>query len=252
MNGPKWDGRVYEQINFGGGGKYGYDDGWQSSRLFFYTGEGQRGDMRMAAGNNAIASHVASGKDLHLFEQTKKSYVRYVGQFVCCGYHERMSPDIDQKERKAFVFELAPIEILDQPSGFSGAESTPDWEAQLAALRNRALIASTEKVDPTERLQLWRKRSAIVREYVLRRAGGICEGCGQNAPFVTSAGEPYLEPHHIRRLSDGGPDNPQFVAAVCANCHRRAHYSRDAMDFNDNLGKIVSAKEKQLSVRRQS
>jgi hypothetical protein len=59
------------------------------------------------------------------------------------------------------------------------------------------------------------------------------------APFLTPDGMPYLGPHHIRRLSDGGPGHPLWVIAVCANCHRRAHYSSDAVAFNQELQLVV-------------
>ncbi|WP_083465500.1 HNH endonuclease [Thalassobacillus sp. C254] len=52
--------------------------------------------------------------------------------------------------------------------------------------------------------------------------------------------------HHIKRLSDGGPD-PEFVAAICPNCHRRAHYSHDAEEFNHNLENNIKEKELQFS-----
>jgi 5-methylcytosine-specific restriction enzyme A len=71
--------------------------------------------------------------------------------------------------------------------------------------------------------------------YVLRRAHGTCEACGAPAPFLTTAGRPYLEAHHTRRLSDGGPDDPRWGIAVCPNCHRRAHYADDGEDFNEAL-----------------
>ena len=39
----------------------------------------------------------------------------------------------------------------------------------------------------------------------------------------------------MRSLSDEGPDHPQWVAALCPNCHRRAHHSLDADEFNGEL-----------------
>jgi HNH endonuclease len=44
-----------------------------------------------------------------------------------------------------------------------------------------------------------------------------------------------VEPHHIRRISDGGPDDPSFVVALCPNCHRRVHAGMDGHDYNSNL-----------------
>src|SRR6266403_1029622 len=79
------------------------------------------------------------------------------------------------------------------------------------------------------------QRSEDVRAYVLRRAKGCCEGCQTAAPFVRKDGSPYLEPHHIRRVSDGGPDDPAFVIALCPNCHRRVHAGRDGTSYNASL-----------------
>ena len=74
----------------------------------------------------------------------------------------------------------------------------------------RALAGSAQIREAVARLHAVRERSAAVREYVLARSTGVCEGCGTPAPFVTAQGAPYLEPHHTRRLSDGGPDHPAW------------------------------------------
>ncbi len=66
------------------------------------------------------------------------------------------------------------------------------------------------------------------------RANGVCESCAVAAPFKSRQG-PFLEVHHVLRLADGGPDHPEHVIALCPNCHRRAHYSVDAHDFNTKL-----------------
>ncbi|MBZ9724870.1 HNH endonuclease [Mesorhizobium sp. CO1-1-11] len=78
-------------------------------------------------------------------------------------------------------------------------------------------------------------RSADVRSYVLARAGGACEGCTLPAPFQRVDGSAYLEPHHIRRASDGGPDDPHFVISLCPNCHRRVHAGADGPTYNGQL-----------------
>lgn len=59
------------------------------------------------------------------------------------------------------------------------------------------------------------------------------------------AGTPYLEPHHIRRLSDGGPDDPWFVAAVCPSCHREIHFGMHGQAKNEALLQTIAMKEPQ-------
>lgn len=71
-------------------------------------------------------------------------------------------------------------------------------------------------------------RDPAVRAWALRRARWRCEACGCAAPFLTAAGEPYLEVHHLRRLADGGSDTVDNVAALCPTCHREVHLGEEA------------------------
>ena len=75
-------------------------------------------------------------------------------------------------------------------------------------------------------------RRADVRDYVLIRACEDLEGCEQPAPLRRPNGSPYLEPHHIHRVSDGGPDSPELVIALCPTCHRRVHAGADGPAYN--------------------
>lgn len=66
-----------------------------------------------------------------------------------------------------------------------------------------------------------------MRARVLRNAKGSCEACKTAAPFKTEDGQPFLEVHHVVPLADGGPDMTSNAVAVCPNCHRKLHLSRD-------------------------
>jgi hypothetical protein len=60
---------------------------------------------------------------------------------------------------------------------------------------------------------------------VLERAGGKCEACLKDAPFIRAKDNtPYLEVHHQVQLSEGGDDAVDNALAVCPNCHRKMHY----------------------------
>jgi 5-methylcytosine-specific restriction protein A len=67
------------------------------------------------------------------------------------------------------------------------------------------------------------ERSAEVRRSVLDRAEGKCEYCKETG-FRTSGGSLYLETHHVKALSNGGPDRVWNVVAICPDDHRKAHY----------------------------
>lgn len=69
------------------------------------------------------------------------------------------------------------------------------------------------------------KRNSDVIAVVLERAKGICEVCGNEAPFIRkSDGTPYLEIHHVTPLSENGEDTVENAIAVCPNCHRKSHF----------------------------
>ncbi|MFT8309366.1 HNH endonuclease signature motif containing protein [Acetobacter malorum] len=78
-------------------------------------------------------------------------------------------------------------------------------------------------------------RNPYVVAWVLQQSDGNCEACGATAPFLAEDGLPFLEVHHVRPLSEGGPDNVDNAAALCPNCHRRLHHSVDRNDYRQHL-----------------
>lgn len=68
-------------------------------------------------------------------------------------------------------------------------------------------------------------RNAEVRQTVLQRAKGVCEGCGE--PGFQTDGGLYMETHHIEPLSENGPDSTRNVIALCVLCHKKAHLGID-------------------------
>ncbi|MFT9448717.1 HNH endonuclease [Gluconobacter japonicus] len=229
----------------------GYQDTFQPDGSFHYTGQGQVGDMRMERGNAAILNHAANGKDLLLFSQEAKGApVRFRGFYTCAGWHTERQKDIEGNEREAIVFTLSPLtsDETEEAEEGSDADFQDTSDLSLEELRRRALEAA--KVPPRRNKTSASSvpaRSRDVRNYVLRRAAGKCESCDEPAPFKTAAGQPYLEAHHIRRLSDGGPDDPHFVAGICPTCHRRAHHGADAAEVNRKMQACVKRKEKLLT-----
>ncbi|MFG6208084.1 HNH endonuclease [Pseudomonas retamae] len=75
--------------------------------------------------------------------------------------------------------------------------------------------------------------------WVRQQAEGICEGCGNAAPFE-KAGQPFLEVHHVKHLAQGGSDLPSNVVALCPNCHQRCHHSCDREEFTLSLYKKIN------------
>ncbi len=70
---------------------------------------------------------------------------------------------------------------------------------------------------------IYRSRSEIVSKITKIRAKGVCDLCGERAPFVLKNGMPYLETHHLVWMSKNGPDVIWNTVALCPNCHRKVH-----------------------------
>lgn len=91
-------------------------------------------------------------------------------------------------------------------------------------------------------------RDPEVRAYVLRRAKGKCEFCGTPG-FAMAGRRRYLETHHVISLANQGPDRVDNVIAVCAEDHRRAHYSKDAPKIEREMLAILDRLSKKLRSR---
>jgi 5-methylcytosine-specific restriction protein A len=210
--------------------EHGYADRELPDGTFEYFGEGQVGDMQWVRGNKAIREHSAEGKSLLLFRKTAQG-VRFLNEMVYIGDHFERAPDRNGDDRAAIVFELKTLDAIKEV-----VDASPLIDSRSAAIADLH-AAALDAPFPTQ-AKVTRnvyERSRDVRAWVLARSKGHCEGCGAPAPFHRADGSYYLEPHHIRRVSDGGPDHPAFVIALCPNCHRRVHAGADGAAYNESL-----------------
>lgn len=220
------------------GEEYGYEDKFLPDGRFLYTGEGQQGDMEWNGGNAAIRNHKQNGEELHVFEDTDEPWiVTYMGQFEYVDHRIDTLPDETGTPRDAFRFEL-------QPVGGEEIETENPDQLDLDELYERAKQSSPTETNSstTSNSGQTYPRSEVVKRYALREADGVCQGCGDDAPFTAEDGEPFLEVHHLYRRSDGGADDPDNVVALCPNCHRRVHYGEDGDEFNQKLIEEKEAK----------
>ena len=234
------------------GARYGYDDGWESEGVYRYFGMGKSGNMRMEGANERVREHAENGDELHLFRDLTKGRLRYEGEMTCAGWQHRENvPGEDGLARRAIVFFLGPTEslVLAEPPAtiIPSPQESGLWTMPMGDLRSKTEARSPKVQAPKEAARIVRERSRALRVYVLRRAEGVCEACGDGAPFKTKAGHLFLEAHHIRRLSDGGLDEAEWVAAICPNCHRRVHYGDDGDAYNVALAAKVREAESALT-----
>lgn len=229
------------------GEQFGYADTHGPDGVFAYTGEGQSGDMTLTKGNLAILEHAETGRALHVFQALGKSQgQRYIGEFTCANHQWRTGRDKHGTDRKVVVFNLVSVGLKLDPNLFAQDDESSEQDFSLAEARKRALDAAASAAAGSRGSALRNiyRRSTRIAEYVLKRANGICESCKKPAPFLKRNGSPYLEPHHINRLSDGGLDHPRYIGAICPDCHREIHHGLHGKLKNDELKVYVTSIER--------
>ena len=171
------------------------------------------------------------------------------GSFNISGVDHLIPKAGPRQGNRLLRFRLIPTNESVRAISYSQTElETAASPADLRALQRR--LAADASAPGAARLGLteYRTRSAAVHGYALLRARGKCEGCDQPAPFLDSAGRPFLEVHHILRPADEGIDAPANVAALCPNCHRAAHHSRDREDRSQRIAARVAVAERLVSL----
>jgi len=226
------------------GAQYGYSDGWNEEKtMFMYTGEGQIGDQVFSMGNKALRDHVNNSKDVLLFHHSKDGLYRFDDQLTLIGYETKQSLDREGNMREViqFVFESSSYLTRSVEEELEGDDLI--YDRSLDELKELALQDTSNGHDSVQMKRVKvRKRSEAIKLYARARANGTCEACEQPEPFQAKSGS-SLEVHHMYRLSDGGPDHPEHVAAVCPNCHSRIHRGVDGMEYNETLIERILDKE---------
>ncbi|MDH4609719.1 hypothetical protein E8F12_14325 [Pseudomonas sp. BN102] len=239
-----------------GGKRAGYSDELLADGSWWYFGQGLVGDQSLT---NAANAKISSGKLSVLFFTTREPTAREVaarggygklfsfrGEFNVVGFEPFVPSDGSRKGDRLWRFRLAPVG--GDGDYWAGQDDMhKDGDIDLQEMQRR-LSTGPIGTELGSSLQEYRQRSAAVHLYATLRANGQCEGCNLPAPFSRPDGRAFLEVHHMTRLADDGPDMPANVAALCPNCHRRAHYSSDRKEFGRILQERVTLLEQRIVV----
>jgi hypothetical protein len=127
---------------------------------------------------------------------------------------------------------------FDRPE--SGDDISVDSHKKKLKTLKKEIDGLTEKISKaSEKTVLTRQRDEKIRAYALERAHGVCQLCGNLAPFYKKNGEPYLESHHIIPLAENGSDSIYNVVGLCPNCHRKMHSLKLAEDIKILKSKVA-------------
>lgn len=75
------------------GMQHGYQDGWDNTNVFTYTGEGQIGDMTFTSGNLALRDHLLNRKRVFLFKSMGNGMVEFESELEIFDYEPFETPD---------------------------------------------------------------------------------------------------------------------------------------------------------------
>lgn len=221
-----------------------YSDKWIDGVLH-YTGMGQEGDQRITYSQNKRLNQSSSfglkvtnviNINIHLFEVFKQKEYFYIGEvkLVSTPYQSRQL-DKNGNSRNVWIFPIKPLssiliskDLIDnaQEKQFKNIKKITDADLD----KNIQIIQSTKPSSYSVTTNVY-DRNPYIREKALRKANGICQLCGNQAPFKNKDGSPYLECHHIIWLSKGGLDSEKNTVALCPNCHRKMHVVKDPKDI---------------------
>lgn len=221
-----------------------YDDKWYGDVLH-YTGMGKIGDQVLDGNQNKTLFYSdTNGIAVHLFEVLEAKKYIYHGPVKLAGSpYQEVQKDDNGDLRKVWMFPVKPLEtVAIDDEAFKSYEKSQRAKVRVLTrdeLKARAkecskIVASSRDVTSTTYV-----RDPNIAEYAKECAGGICQLCGNPAPFKDRNGSPYLESHHIIWLSAGGADSVDNTIALCPNCHRKMHVINHPADV-----KILLAKAK--------
>lgn len=223
-----------------------YSDTWDQDVLY-YTGTDASSDeygqtLFGQGNNNGQLISVWEGQNrptLYLFEKPAPNKCIYKGIVEICQkpYQEPKQPgssylvwrfplklvQIDENQWASDNHEIEMIEIK---------KSLGELEEEVASILRNPFLRK-ERIIRTLTTNRFDKK-ALFSAYVKKRANGYCDLCGNIAPFTDQEGNPYLEAHHIERLSAGGIDSPDNMVALCPNCHKKIHHL-NLQEDNDTL-----------------
>ena len=216
-----------------------YDDYWTDDGILQFTGKGRYGDQLLKAENRILAESNSNGISIHLFEGFKNNELYYQGKVKLIGkVYEAQEFDENGLMRRVYKYPLKKIndtEVIFDKEEIEESEKVKSKEVRKktkSEIKEKAKIGGNEKVVTRTIVSPYRERNQYVAQYTKDRAKGICDLCGEKAPFIDKDGEPYLESHHVITLADGGPDKIYNTVAICPNCHRKIHNLEDKKDIN--------------------
>ena len=93
--------------------------------------------------------------------------------------------------------------------------------------------------EKTYRMSASYSRDPRIRSFVINRAKGRCEYCGEQGFLMSDGKSHYIEAHHIIALADEGEDTVENVIALCPKHHREAHFGANRTTLETEMARLL-------------
>ena len=183
-------------FSFVTGEQHGYEDGWDKDDYFWYSGEGQIGDMKFTGGNKSILDHQINGKNIYLFEKTRQSGMwKFIDELKLVNYEYYDTVDTNGEERQGIKFKLI--------------STTKDINSEIISEGDNKSISTYNfnKPNKTQRTGLVTSRvgQGYYRQQILEKWNNRCgvTGCGITKILISSHIVPWKDCNDQERLDVG-------------------------------------------------
>ena len=241
-----------------------YDDYFDDDGILQYTGMGQEGDQKYTHGNKILGESAETGITVHMFMRHGSDDYVYRGIVTLAGeVYKEIEPDKNGNLREVYKFPLQFRSTAEhKASEAKNAEVEQELEKRAESMDLESLFAANEKIldniNANEELGKVRtkssttktKRDHLVAAYVIARAKGKCQLCGESVDLEDLHKPSRLICHHEPPLKEeGGRDDKLHAAALCANCHDRRHSKKLSKAALETYIRIISLEIKDSEER---
>jgi 5-methylcytosine-specific restriction protein A len=220
------------------GKEHGYNDGWDNANVYFYSGEGQDGNMEFIRGNLALRDHKRNGKRIFFFEYVQKGFVQFISELEVFDVDFIDTIDSSGNLRKGIKFFLNRIGIS-IPKNFELFNQTYQL-AEPDILPNYVMPNSTERSG----LVTSRVGQGAYRKRIIHRWEYKCAVTGFDKPEILIASHiiPWKHANEHERLD---VNNGILLSPVYD-----ALFDKHLISFEDN-GKILLSDRIESSAYKQ-
>ncbi len=205
----------------------------------------QEGFLKFDKGKNTLSPGRRLETEDYLLRDQLTNVFRLNPEHFDDDHEKRRINGKAQKHRKkngefyqAIYEGVTPEEAVDYTRNYELTDNTDELyerASKIMALPVASVPIGCPNPEQVKATIFRRKRDPAIVAWILISANGVCESCDLVAPFIKDDGYPYLEVHHVRPLAEDGSDSITNAVALCPNCHRRLHHSKDRQDTMENL-----------------